>query len=601
MNRARLLPALCLSAALLSPVPPASAQQAPASRNAAPPAPARDWVAASNANTQLVLQAQARFDPEDASANGLSAYDGLATDLAPRLDQRRAAVMTTLLAELRRRRAAERDSRVRQDLDILIQSVADDLEGTRLRRKYLLTWIDAPRTMFGGLKGLLDDQVAPARRAKAVELLRRYVGDWPGSVPLTDRARAMFEELRRPGLLGPDKVLVDNALANATTYAQGVRKLFAKYQVAGADAALARLDAQVAAYAAWTRATILPLARADHRLPPELYAFRLREYGIDIDPRTLIAQAQIEFAETRAAMTALAPRVAAEKGLKPGSYADVIRQLKAGTIPNDRIEASYAEVNRINEAVIRRERIVDLPARALKMRLASEAESAASPAPHMEAPPLVDNKGEYGSFVLPIGLTGQGPDAAYDDFNFPAAQWTVIAHEGRPGHELQFSAMIERGVSQARALYAFNSVNVEGWALYAEAEMLPHHPLDGQLMALQARLLRAARAMLDPMLNLGLISLDDARHILLDQVVCSPAMAKQEIERYTSRAPGQAGSYFYGYTRILRLRIQAELALGDRFDRLAFNNFLLSQGLLPPAMLEKAVMEEFVPRQRGSG
>ena len=75
-------------------------------------------------------------------------------------------------------------------------------------------------------------------------------------------------------------------------------------------------------------------------------------------------------------------------------------------------------------------------------------------------------------------------------------------------------------------------------------------------------------------------------------------MARQEIDRYTFRTPGQAGSYFYGYTRIMELRAETELALGTKFDRLAFNNFLLDQGLLPPDLLAKAVREQFVPAQR---
>ncbi|WEJ99630.1 MAG: DUF885 domain-containing protein [Candidatus Sphingomonas phytovorans] len=583
MRRSAILPLLLFAA---MPLPLAAA------------APDRTWVETSNRNALLVAEAQARFDPESASQNGMTAFDGLATDLGPRLDERTAAAMDKVTAELRQRLAVEKDPNVRQDLEILIRSVDSDLEGTRLRRKYFLSWIDAPRTLFGGIKGVLDDQVSPARRLKAVELLRRYVGDYPGTTPLTDLARARFAETRAPGLLGPDKVALDDALTNAGTYAEGIRKLFAKYRITGAEAALARLDKQIADYTAWERAEVLPLARADFRLPPEVYAYRLKQFGIDIDPRLLIQQAEIEFAETRAAMIALAPLVAKEKGLKGGSYADVIRQLKQATIPNDRLEASYAEVIRANEAAIRREHIVDLPDRPMQMRLASEAESAASPAPHMEPPPLIGNKGERGTFVLPLSVASSGPDAAYDDFNFPSAQWTVAAHEGRPGHELQFTALVERGVSQARIYFAFNSVNVEGWALYAEAEALPYHPLDGQLMALQARLLRAARAMLDPMLNLGLISKEEARRILLEQVVSSPAMAKQEIERYTSRAPGQAGSYFYGYTRILRIRMDTELALGAKFDRLAFNNFLLDQGLLPPDLLAKAVAEQFVPAQK---
>jgi uncharacterized protein (DUF885 family) len=275
--------------------------------------------------------------------------------------------------------------------------------------------------------------------------------------------------------------------------------------------------------------------------------------------------------------------------------------MKRNTVPNDQLEARYKEVNTQLEAVIRRERVVDVPKRAMIMRLASDAESAAQPAPHMQPPPLVNNTGEYGQFILPVSNpSGDGRHEAYDDFNFPGAMWTVSAHEGRPGHELQFTAMVERGVSTARSLYAMNSVNVEGWALYAEAEMLPFEPVEGQIIALQLRLLRAARAMLDPMLNLGLITREEAGRVLLNDVVVSAPMARQELDRYTFNAPGQAGSYFYGYSRLLQLRAETELALGAKFDQLAFNNFLLDQGLLPLDLLAKAVREEFVPAQKAT-
>jgi len=84
--------------------------------------------------------------------------------------------------------------------------------------------------------------------------------------------------------------------------------------------------------------------------------------------------------------------------------------------------------------------------------------------------------------------------------------------------------------------------------------------------------------------------------VLLDEVGLSKAMATQELDRYMVRMPGQAGSYFYGYTRILELRMQTELAMGAAFDRQAFNNFLLDQGLLPPDQLSKAVKQTFVKR-----
>jgi uncharacterized protein (DUF885 family) len=215
----------------------------------------------------------------------------------------------------------------------------------------------------------------------------------------------------------------------------------------------------------------------------------------------------------------------------------------------------------------------------------------------MQPPPLANNHGERGTFVLTTGNppVDGGQTVGYDDFTFKAAAWTLTSHEGRPGHELQFSAMVERGVSEARSIFAFNSVNVEGWALYAEAEMRPYEPLDGQLVALSARLLRAARAFLDPMLNLGLISRERAHDILTQDVCLSEAMARQEIDRYTFRSPGQATAYFYGYLKIMELRTATEVTLGPKFDRKAFNNFIIGQGLLPPELLEKAVREQFIP------
>ncbi len=81
-------------------------------------------------------------------------------------------------------------------------------------------------------------------------------------------------------------------------------------------------------------------------------------------------------------------------------------------------------------------------------------------------------------------------------------------------------------------------------------------------------------------------------------VVLSQAFAKEEVERFTYRSPGQANSYFYGYTKLMELRKDTEAALGTKFDQKKYHDFLLAQGLLPPDLLRKAVMEEFVPREK---
>jgi hypothetical protein len=561
----------------------------------------RGWVVRSNAHAQVLLDAIGRFNPESASAFGAATYDDQVMDLGPRVGERSRAALARAQAELEKRLAAEKDPNVRQDLRILVTTAKDNIQGSTLDERYLLNWVDAPQVMFQGLRELLQDEVPPARRAQALPRLRRYVGLAPGSKPLTGLAMARFEErLSNPKLLGPVKLELEQAMSNAPTYVKGIRELFTEYGIADAEPALAALEKQVADYVTWERKVVLPRSREDFRLPAELYAFGLKQFGIDIPPEQLVRRAQFEFLEIRAQMQALAPLVAKARGFDATDYRDVIRLLKKEQLDRERIEPHYREVIAEMDRLIAKHGVVDLPKRPMVMRLASEAESAAQPAPHLDPPPLVGNTGEPGQFVLPLGLpkSGDGQREVFDDFTFSAAAWSLSAHEGRPGHELQFTAMVERGVSLARSLFAFNSVNVEGWALYAEAEMLPYEPLDGQLIALQFRLLRAARAMLDPMLNLGQLTRDEAGRILSEEVVLSGGMVRQELDRYTFRRPGQAGSYFYGYTRLLELRAETELTLGPKFDRLAFNNFLLDQGLLPPELLAKAVREEFVPARK---
>ncbi|MEL1266291.1 DUF885 domain-containing protein [Pseudoxanthomonas putridarboris] len=590
---------LAIALALAAPLPVLA--QSTAKPAASAPAPSPAWVARSNEYANILLGAQAPFQPELASFFGIPGYDEQVFDLKPDNERRFREATAKAKAELRQKLQLERDPNVRQDLEIMIAAADQRIEGSELNEKLMLPWVDVPQSVFSGINGLLSQQTPPERRARALDRLQRYVGLAPDTTPVTVLARQRYEEaLADPALLPPTRLEVERALANVDTYVAGIGKLFDEYKVEGAQPALAALEQQFKDHAAWVRTAVLPKARTDTRLPPELYAFQLKQYGIDIDPKLLIQRAELEFMETRAVMQQIAPLVAKAKGIDASDYRDVIHALKRDAIPNDQLETRYRQVIDAIDPIIHSQRIVDVPQRPMQMRLGTEAESAAQPAPHFLPAPLVGNTGQQGTFVLPLGNPDtSGKGERYDDFNFDAVTWTLSAHEGRPGHELQFTAMVERGVSLARTMFAFNSVNVEGWALYAEAEMVPYEPLEGQLIALQFRLMRAARAMLDPMLNLGLIDRERAGQVLENDVVLSRPMARQELDRYTFNAPGQAGSYFYGYTRILELRIQTELALGPKFDRLAFNNFLLDQGLLPPDQLAAAVKEQFVPAQLG--
>lgn len=566
----------------------------------APPA----WIERSNENARIVIESQARFTPEAFGQFGVAGLDEQVFDLGPRLTERTIAASEKTLDELRRRLAAEKDPRVREDLAILIEQQEESIEGARLAEKHTLPYFDLAQTEFRGIRSLLDDQIPAERRAKALVRLRKYAGLEPGTTSIAKLAEARIRErLGVPGVQMPFKDKVEKDLGNADSFVEGIGKLFEKYGVAGSAEPLAKLKEQLAAYQDFVRREILPKARTDFRQPPEIYAYSLKTVGIDMPVDELTSRARVAFREIQNELQALAPLVAKARGFSSTDYRDVIRELKKEQIPGDRIQAFYEERIRQVERLITANRVLTLPERAMRIRVASAAESAATPAPNMRPPRLIGNTGEMGEFVLPMrvpGKAGEG-EVGFDDFTFDAAAWTLTAHEGRPGHELQFASMMERGVSTARALFAFNSVNVEGWALYAEAEMKPYLPLEGQLIALQHRLVRAARAFLDPGLQAGTITREEATRILSKDVVLSDAMTASEVERYTFRSPGQAPSYFCGYLRLMELRTDTERILGSRFERAKYHDFLLAQGLLPPALLRRAVMEEFVPKQRAAG
>lgn len=565
----------------------------------AQPAPAT-WVERSNANARLMLDMQGRFAPEFTARAGVTGLDEEIFDLKPRLSERSIEATQKVVDELKRRLATEKDAGVRQDLEILIRQGEEGIEGVRLTEKLQIPYFDLSQTVFAGIRALLDDQVSADRRPKALVRMRKYAGLERGYTPITELARDRIRErLSRPGLLGPVKDEVEKDLGNGASFIDGIGKLFEKYGVAGYAEPYAKLRQQLAEYEQFIRREVLPRARTDFRQPEELYAFSLKQVGVDMPVAELVSRAQVAFREIQNEMQALAPLVAQAKGISATDYRDVIRALKKEQVEGDAILPLYEKRIADLERLIAAKDVITLPTRKMRIRLATEAESAASPAPNMRPPRLIGNTGEQGEFVLPLKIAGKaGATLAYDDFTFDAAAWTLTVHEGRPGHELQFSALVERGVSLARAIYAFNSVNVEGWALYAEAEMKPYLPLDGQLISLQHRLLRAARALLDPGLQLGRITREEASRVLREDVVLSDAMVLQEVERYTFRAPGQATAYFCGYTRLMELRAETERILGPRFNRRAFHDFVLAQGLLPPALLRKAVLEELIPKRK---
>ncbi len=488
-----------------------------------------------------------------------------------------------------------------QDLQIVIRRIELQFKEDDFERAHRVEFLNASERVFRGLHVLLDEQTPAERRPAAVVRIREYAGLEPGYKPLTEILKQrVMEQMAKPGVVYPARTEIETELARNNNYIEGIATLLQKYKLTGWQEPYGKLKTQLADYDAWTRANVLPKARADFRLPPEEYALRLEDYGIDIPPGEVAAMAHQAFSDIQAEMKPIAAQIAKNRNLPSSDYRDVMRELKKQQLVGESILPFYQERLKQIEKIIVDKQIVSLPDRPARIRIATAAETAEQPAPHMSAPPFVHNTGQKGEFVLPLNIPagpGQTASEQYDDFTFDAAAWTLTAHEARPGHELQFDSMLEHGVSLARVRYAFNSTNVEGWGLYSEYLIRPHMPLEGQLVSLDYRLMRAARAFLDPELQSGKIQPEEAFRVLEQDVVQSHAFAQEEVERYTYRAPGQANSYFYGYTKLIALRKETEATLGPKFNQKKFHDFILAQGLLPPDLMRKAVLEDFVPKQ----
>jgi uncharacterized protein (DUF885 family) len=99
-------------------------------------------------------------------------------------------------------------------------------------------------------------------------------------------------------------------------------------------------------------------------------------------------------------------------------------------------------------------------------------------------------------------------------------------------------------------------------------------------MSLYWRLMRCARMMLDPQLQLGQVTESDVI-AKLKSIGLSDEFAHIEYQRYSFMWPGQATSYYFGLLKILQAKDDVQKAVGARFKERAFHDALLDFGTVP--------------------
>ncbi|MCE9576443.1 MAG: DUF885 domain-containing protein [Deltaproteobacteria bacterium] len=172
-------------------------------------------------------------------------------------------------------------------------------------------------------------------------------------------------------------------------------------------------------------------------------------------------------------------------------------------------------------------------------------------------------------------------------------------HEGVPGHHLQIAIQQELGeLPPFRQQGGYNAY-AEGWALYSEGlgkEVGFYQDPYNDYGRLQDEMLRAIRLVVDTGFHAKKWTRKQVVDFFHDHSTIDEVSVQSETDRYIGD-PGQALGYKVGQLTILRLRHEAEAALGAKFDIRAFHDEVLGAGALPLDVLERRI-HAWIARQK---
>lgn len=551
----------------------------------------KNWVIDSDKIAEAYSKDMGKIYPESASSIGYAEFDDQILHLSGNTIKDEKKLNQKWIKLLDQKIKSEKNHNVLIDLKILKQKIQQNIDGIVINEKIGdIPFYPGSKWIYNQLQILINPQSSIERKKSAVDKFKKYVnGD--GGEPILN-SFASYIKLKEKNNKSKKFYSIKNEmelyLSESSDYLKGINELLNQSGREDWYEDFVKFENQVKVFDDFIKTNQLTKARTDYRLPKDIYKFILKIRGMDNSPENMIKIGRSDYKELYKVYIKIANEIAVKNSLKFNDPVSVIKFLKSKQITTaSEAEKVYREIDVLLTKIINENNIITLPKTPLVMRVAGDAESKASPVPHLLPPPLINNKGERPEFIIPSSSTGSLP---FDDFSYKEAAYILVAHEGRPGHDLQFSSMLDNGVSIIRSRYAFNNVNIEGWALYAEDLIYPHLPLEAKLSAIQMRLWRMARMYLDPEVQLGISNSKDVDKVFIDELGVSPVMSGLEYRRYTFEDPGQAPAYYYGFLKIKEIYADVKKAHSVSFNDKCFNDSLISLGLLPMNIIKEELI-----------
>jgi len=198
-------------------------------------------------------------------------------------------------------------------------------------------------------------------------------------------------------------------------------------------------------------------------------------------------------------------------------------------------------------------------------------------------------------WVNDLGATKRDPEEKLREERQHFGLELTSAHEGYPGHHLQF-AIQNRHPSRIRRLCG-HAIFYEGWTMWCEKLAVekgwvkgPHTPY-ARFQQLHDALWRAYRIVIDCGLQSGKLTHEAAAQILVKGVGFTPARARADVNWYTAQ-PTVPMSYLLGRLELERVKdARMKGKSGKGWSLRKFHDWALGYGAVPWRWIEQSELQ----------
>ena len=375
------------------------------------------------------------------------------------------------------------------------------------------------------------------------------------------------------------------------------------------EAAIATAENAVEEQQAWLEDELLPNARGNYQLGPELYEEKLSyTLGGALTRQEVRERAEFELQRVRSEMYEIARGALSVRGTElplpeepeADEQQDAIQaalDLAAAEIPPRGGVVPAAEHSLVlTTDFIRSRDLISIPDDPLQIIVMPEFQRGVSVA-YCDSPGALEvgQQTYYAVAPLPDDWNDEQCTSFLREYNLRSIH-NLTVHEAMPGHFLQL-AYSNRCPSRLRSLLS-SGVFVEGWACYTE-QMVSEEGFQAEdplmrLVTLKWYLRTIANAILDQSVHFdGMRRADAMRLMTVDAFQEeSEASGKWTRAQVTS---SQLSTYFVGYQQHRDMRSAAEEAWGEEFELKRYHDAVVSHGSPPVSFVRALVLGEEIP------